>query len=450
MTSKSTCSKNKENKKFNSLNSIVKKLQHISFNKLAVRSGFKQRKERKIKGKDLLIGFILMSLHGRNTYQYWAEQVSLITGKMISKQAIWKKVTPLLTNFLSAVLQESLGKQIALDKSKFGGSSALKNYKRILLQDSTVLALPIWLSRYFPGNVSRGQQKAQLKIQVVYDLLSCRFVHFEITSFTSNDQSKARDILSLATNEDLVIRDLGYFVLECFEELSKRGIHFISRMRYGVKIYDLISGEELNLLKEIKKKKSFDQWVLIGRKKKSKVRLIAIPLTSDQANARRRKARHDRDQRLNHNQEYFKLLSYKIFITTEDKQTLTANEVAQTYCLRWRIESIFKCWKSCFQLQNLIYQTQSLTKERVLAIVYMTLIFILLFQVTICNGILNKLRKGKQYVLSLVRICQYISAHINILLHYNFKDIIPLIIYNCRYDDRKDRLNFNEKMSLLS
>ena len=134
MTSKSTCSKNKENKKFNSLNSIVKKIQHISFNKLAVRSGFKQRKERKIKGKDLLIGFILMSLHGRNTYQYWAEQVSLITGKMISKQAIWKKVTPLLTNFLSAVLQESLGKQIALDKSKFGGSSALKNYKRILLE----------------------------------------------------------------------------------------------------------------------------------------------------------------------------------------------------------------------------------------------------------------------------------------------------------------------------
>ncbi len=62
-----------------------------------------------------------MSLHGRTLSILG---VSLITGKMISKQAIWKKVTPLLTNFLSAVLQESLGKQIALDKSKFGGSSA--------------------------------------------------------------------------------------------------------------------------------------------------------------------------------------------------------------------------------------------------------------------------------------------------------------------------------------
>ncbi|MBK8584724.1 MAG: hypothetical protein IPN88_04515 [Bacteroidetes bacterium] len=99
-------------------------------------------------------------------------------------------------------------------------------------------------------------------------LLSCHFVHFEITSFTSNDQSKARDILSLATNEDPVIRDLGYFVLECFKNY-KRGIHFISRMRYG-EIYDLISGEELNFIKEIKKKKSFDQWVLIGRKKNQK------------------------------------------------------------------------------------------------------------------------------------------------------------------------------------
>lgn len=322
----------------------------------------------------------------------------------------------------------------------------LKNYKRILIQDSTIIALPVWLSRFFPGNVSRGEKKSQLKIQVVYDILSNRFIYFEITAFTTNDQSKAKDLLKLATREDLVIRDLGYFVLDCFDKMNEQSIHFISRMRYGIKIYDLKSGEEINLLQEIKKKKRYDQWVLIGKKQKVKVRLIALPLPEQQASIRRRRARQDRDQRLNHTKEYYKLLSYQLFITTEDKQILSSTQVASIYGLRWRIESIFKCWKSGFQLQKIISQTCSLTKDRVLAIIYMMLIFILLFQVTIYNQVRKATEKIENKLISLLKLCQYITSHFLPFLEQSFRSLMPLIIYHCRYDKRHDRQNFLQKI----
>ena len=82
---------------------------------------------------------------------------------------------------------------------------------------------------------------------MVYDLISNTFVHFEITPFPVNDQSKSKDILSIVRKGDLVIRDLGYFSLACFEKMSNN-ISFVSRIRYGVKIFDIKTGGEINLL----------------------------------------------------------------------------------------------------------------------------------------------------------------------------------------------------------
>ena len=447
MAPKSTGSnKSKGNKNNKEIKSILEKVNHIPFNRLAQERGFKQGREKKISGKTLVIGFLMMSLQGKNTFQNWAEHVSLITGKIVSKQAIWKKVTPLLTSFLSVVLFDALRQQIVLHHKGFKQLDLFKNYKRILIQDSTVIALPIWLSQFFPGNVSRGEIKALLKIQVVYDLLSNRFIHFEITTFRANDQSKAKDMLNLATSEDLVIRDLGYFVLNCFEQMNEKAIHFISRLRNGVNIYELKTEEKINLLKELQKGNGYDKWVLIGEKQKVKGPLVALPLTEEQASIRRRKAKENRDQRLNHTKEYYKLLSYQLFITTEVKRIMTSKQVALTYGLRWRIESIFKCWKSSFHLQKTISQTCSLTKDRVLAMMYLMLIFILLFQVAIYNQAMKALEKKKIVFISLMKLCQFITAHLNLFFEKNFRTLMPLIIYHCSYDKRHDRQNFLEKI----
>lgn len=249
MTPKSTRLKKKQK-----YENIEQKLKNIPFNKYAVKSGFKQRKEKKIKGKTLLIAFFIMAMSGNNTFQHWAEQIGQLIGKPVSKQGIWKRINCQLSRFLSLVLSDVLLQQTSTIQYQVKKYKWLKKYKRILLQDSTVIALPAWLSWCFPGNVSNGEKKAQLKIQAVYDILANHFIYFEITPYTTNDQSKSKDILSIATSDDLVIRDLGYFVLGSFYEMNHEHISFVSRLLYGVKIYDIQTSEEINLFKLLKKK----------------------------------------------------------------------------------------------------------------------------------------------------------------------------------------------------
>ncbi|MEO8150607.1 MAG: IS4 family transposase [Bacteroidia bacterium] len=364
MTSKSTNAN-----QIKTLKSINQKIKNIRFDKHARASGLKKRKAQKITGKTLLIAFMLMALQGNNSFSLWAEKICNITCKTVSKQAVWKKVSRCLTHFLSAILLEALGKQVSTDTTVQLCKSKLKRYKRVLLQDSTVIALPVILSKFFPGNVSRGKQKAQLKIQVIFDLLSNRFIHFEITPYTANDQSKSKDILDIAQQGDLVIRDLGYFSLPCFKEMSNQNFHYISRIKYDVKIFDIETGKEKNLLRILRKEKSFDQWVLIGAEQKVMMRLVILPLSKEQANQRRYKAKHDRDQRFNHDKKHYEMLGYSLLITTESKNVLTPLQVVKAYGCRWRIESIFKCGKSQFHLQKLFPSHVSISKQRAEAII---------------------------------------------------------------------------------
>jgi hypothetical protein len=427
---------------------IEQKLKKIPFNKYALKSGFKQRKNKKVTGKTLLVAFILMAMQGKNSFQHWAEEIGTLKGIKVSKQGIWSRMTDKLTSFLILILKDLMQKQLVYAPLHSFNAKWQTKYNRILIQDSTVIALPSWLSNHFPGNVSKGKKNAQLKIQVVYDIKANQFVHFEITPYTTNDQSKSKDILNIANPGDLVLRDLGYFTLESFHTMYSEQISFLSRLRYGVTIYSPKTGKEIDILNHLKKKGKFDAWVLIGKEKKVLVRLVAQKLTQAQADSRVRKAKNNRDKRLNHSKYYYQLLQYNLFITTEEEKTFSIDQIAQLYQLRWRIETIFKCWKSHFHLQKIIPQKCSLTKERVESTMYMMLIFILLFPVTIYNTVIAIAEKTTDYIISLTKLCKYIACHIDLFFDKELKKLIPLILYHCSYDRRRDRLNFIQKLNL--
>jgi hypothetical protein len=83
------------------------------------------------------------------------------------------------------------------------------------------------------------------------------------------------------------------------------------------------------------------------------VRLLAFPLPQQIADARRRKARKNRDRRARHSKTYFALLSWNIFLSGCDAQTLPIQQASQIYGLRWRIEILFKSWKRHMGLSHL-------------------------------------------------------------------------------------------------
>jgi len=97
--------------------------------------------------------------------------------------------------------------------------------------------------------------------------------------------------------------------------------------------------------------------------------LLATPLLPiNMRLVRRDMVLHSGIWRVHHSKEYYEQLGYSLYITTESEAQFRAEQIAKVYGWRWRIESIFKCWKSQFHLQRLIPQHVSLSKEWVKAI----------------------------------------------------------------------------------
>jgi hypothetical protein len=428
---------------------VLEKLDRIDFNFLAIKSEFKKRKHRKIEAKHLVISFMTMALKGRNTFQLWAEELGILTYQTLSKQAICKRMNQLFVVFLKLLLSEVFSKSIEEASKRARSQGVMKYFKNILVQDSTILCLPQWLKMFYPGNRSRGEVRALIKIQIIVELRSNTIVWFSITPYSKNDQSMSSHILDVAKKGDLVIRDLGYFTLKVFQKMKQQGLCFVSRIKPGVKVFDPITGMEINIAKTLKAKKRIDKWVLAGKEQKLPLRIVAIRLPDNIANEKIRLERKNRDRRLNHSEEYYELMRYNIYLTTEEQDVLSVEQLISVYGLRWRIETIFKTWKSYFHLQELIPCHIKTSKERVESIILLMLVFIIEFQLKIYNlaNVFYQNKEGHSPI-SLAKLSKFIADRVNEIIEMDPKRLLVLIGYYCKYDKRKDRTNYNIKFVL--
>jgi hypothetical protein len=390
-----------------------------------------------------VLGFILCCCKCQNTFSQWAAEIGILSGNSVSKQGLFERISQKSVDFAKSLLEHILCMQMEARKQ----STALFGlFNNVFLQDSTTLRLPKALSFFFAGNTSRGEKKAVARIQSIYNIKHMQFWHFSLCSFTDNDQSAAGLILGYLRQGDLVIRDMGYFVLDNFRKIMDKKAYFISRVKFGVGIFDL-SGNELSLKKLLENKKIKDIQVLMGAGAKLPVRLIMIPLSAKQANEKKRKARADRDKRLNHSKEYFKWLDYTIFITNIEDEKWTAKQVAQAYKVRWKIESIFKTWKSNFNLQKILHN-ECTNVHRVQINIYLLLLFICLFTQKIYHRYTTEIESEHGKIISLVKLSKYLVNNLIAILSLNYQQIKAEIIKHCCYDKRSDRLNMSQLIKL--
>jgi hypothetical protein len=376
-------------------------------------------------------------LNNQYTYSEWAAQISFLSGKPVSKQGLFDRV-----HAGSVALSKGLLQHVLLRKIRSCYPSKIFDcFGRVLLQDSTALHLPQELVNSFPGNRSGGVQKAVAKIQSMLDVKAMRFLHFSLDAFTQNDQSASDRILPIVRKNDLVIRDLGYFSLSVFDQLIKAQAHFLSRLRFGISFTDE-QGKPIRLQKLLRQKRVVDQWVYLGKDKKVRVRLVMIPLPAAEAAEKIRRAKNDRDKRLNHSPLYYQWLRFSVYITTVDEKRWTAAQVYQGYKVRWQIEIIFKSWKTSFHLQDVLHERCTL-EERVKVTIYLLLVFICLFMQKIFVRYKEAIeKKGRQ--ISLLKLANYVVAHFVDL--FTFSDIQwkEMIFLYCCYEKRKKRKNMTD------
>lgn len=427
-------------KSHSKVNVFFRNLDAKTINKIARICEYTKRRSGKISPTALIFGFLLMVSKRRNTFSDWAIEIGLLVGQTISKQSVFERMSLQTESFIKKLLECVMQESLLPGSSKFKG--ILKHFKNVYIDDSTTIHLPDELSDTFPGNVSKGIRKSQAKIHAMFNLTKNNFSFFHLHSFRNNDQSLSGDVLPFLKRGDLCIRDLGFTVLNVMLAFINRGIFFVARKGFNVRVYDVKTKEEINILKTLRKNGFIDAQVLIGKTHQIKCRLVIVPVPRQQSDARKRRARKDRDLRLNHSKYYYELLGYNVFVTNIPLEKCTATEIAQLYKLRWRIEIIFKSWKSCFSLEKLIH-LQCKNESRVKCNIFLMLIYIYLFHVIWLNYYEKQIHKKTEASrLSLLKMANFFCHHFaDILSARNDQLILEQIKKHCLYDTRKDREN---------
>ena len=422
------------------LQSLRQQIQNgIDAEALARSSGFLRRCPRKIPMTDFLVALVALAAESFLTLERVASVIVLATQLSYSKQALHKRLTPAIERFLAQTATALFG-QLPEARSRLRG--LLQPFRRVLLHDSTVETLPDHLAKVFPG--SRNQRKgfAALKIQFITDLLSSEVLHLSLSGFTRNDQAAAPDILEVAQHGDLIIRDLGYFVVRAFQWIIEIGAFFVSRCRTDVNLYEARTGKALNLAAELRRRGSFDSAVLLGSQKVG-VRLVAVPVPEAVANERRRKAKQNRDQRCHPNAQRLFLLGWNLLITNVPRSIWPAKVVAAIYRMRWRIEMIFKAWKSHLGLRQ--FHCRSV---KVLRLSVMTKLLFCVLVYRCCQSLELLCGRTDRHV-SLQRLAR-IMANCACLIEAFLLDVSPERLWehslgqHVFYEQRRDRKNFCE------
>ena len=330
---------------------LNRSLRGVPVSKLARTSGFCRRKARKVGPRAFIQAICLTVLCASPSLQAAAVFASLWGESVVSRQGIWKRIGPRSARFLRGATLALLAVQSHARRLARAGVFA--PFRRVLIEDSTVLPLAPSLAKAFPGGANQsGKKSAAVKIQAVYDLLAGRFLRFALAAFTRNDQAAAGDILSLLRPGDLLLRDLGFFALPVFRSIGQKGAFFLSRLRQQVWI-GTPDGRTLTLLAHLRRHGQFDGPVLLGSQEKLPVRLVAVRVSAATAAERRRRRLQNRDRRLRPTRERLALLGWALMITNVPPEVWDAPTVCKVYRVRWRIEILFKAWKSRFHFAAL-------------------------------------------------------------------------------------------------
>jgi IS4 transposase len=417
---------------------IRAQLDQLPAETLARVAGFLKRTPRKIPIPALLAALVALGAETVLSLERIAAVIGLAAGVSYSKQSFHERLSAKIEEFLARAATALFQHTVRVGDTR----GWLGSFPRVLLQDSTCQPMPERLAKAFPGSRNQRQLKrGLLKLQFITDLVGGAVLHWSLSGFTRNDQAASVDILGVVRRGDLILRDLGYFSLKVFHQLNQLGACFLSRCKHGVNFYDPETGRKLDLARELKAHPHWDGWVLAGEEK-VRVRLVAEPVADALANERRRKARHDRDRRLKPSPDRLFLLGWNVFITNVSAEVWPPKALFWVYRLRWRIEIIFKAWKSHLRYVELNKRNERMVRLSVLTKLLYCMV-VAKFSDTLEAGC------GQQQQVSLLRVarmlgqcaCLFAAAVLRLTPEQWLAHQARAHIF---YEKRPDRKNFYE------
>lgn len=426
----------------------------LKLEELALQSNFYLRSSRKITASSLVFGFYQMKNRGVNSLRNWAVEVGSQIETSVSKQAIDNRLNERTMDYLKLVFQQSMSLKLQPHLSKPVDEELQKLmsfFPRILLHDSTSQKIPASLREHFGGPHSQGNPVATLKVQAVYDFIGQTWIYLDVTPYSKNDQSQSSCIINCCQKGDLVLRDLGYFVLDTLEQLLENQ-WLITKWNNRTGLYQTASTKEkqqVDLLGLLRNKSIVDTNVYVGSKNRIPMRLVARKLPQEQYAKRLESAQKNRHKNANHSATYFELLQWEIYLTNLPQKQFEAAEIAKLYGLRWYIEIFFKAFKSYFHFKRLLAK-EKMTYERTMCTIYLILIEAVYLMLDIYHYIEHQVAKNSNKQISILKFFDLIGHFIPFILQIKcleeLKSIVPQFTAHAVYEKRRKRKNMKEKL----
>jgi hypothetical protein len=428
----------------------------FNINQLAFETGFCKRVPRKITPENFLLSFFLCFSNSHFSIRHWSVNLSRLIGQRVSWQAIDKKIQFVKVNFIKQLFLKVC--ETNLNNIAGQCTGLLQPFKRVLVQDSTLIKMPNSFYQSLSG-VSNGKvKKAITRIQSCIDLVSGKINQVVMCTYSHNDQSFSSTILDLIKPADLVLRDLGYYKISTFKEIAIAGAFFISKFKLSTSLFDNQTDKRVDLLRLLKYYdrngiSTFDFWVTIGFKQKCQVRLCGYKVTPEQALKKRRQMIEARNHKSKISNEAKYFTNWNIFISNIDENTMQLMDVFKVYSLRWSIEMMFKNWKSNLKLDKILFRSKTPNPARPEMLLYLMLLYIALIYRPIYFHMFRIIKEKYNLYLSPMKFSNYMTNNFSMdtIMESNLE--LELIARTCTYDKRKDRCNFSmllEKFILLS
>lgn len=423
-------------------------LQRLGFtqcylNRVAIETGFIQR-FRKLNALDFLT--ILLTSAGKDVVSYNTMASCFLenANKSVFKQALHKAMSKdSFLVFIQRIFNELIREKLRVSKYRFKDK-----FKRIIIQDSTIIKLPKKLFRCYSGVKNGITQVANARIQLALDIKTNVFTLFSIDAYSINDLLAAPR-LSIKSG-DLIIRDRGYCSITEMRRITRCKADFIYRYTHQYKYFDLKSGCVIDMYKLLHNKKKIKVRVRIGTTESEIVTLVAMRVSDQVANYRRRQLKKN----ANHppGKELLRLLSWSIFFTSIEERDLGYEEISELYALRWRIEIIFKSMKSHLNLDKI----HDVPNQQLTFIILAKMILLLIIMQFIYPGAFKEVNRRTGKYVSLHKLVRYIKDNISIA-HKFLKayakvnldpEAIEYLSKYCTYDRRKDRTNYEQEFEI--
>lgn len=286
-------------------------------------------------------------------------------GVHVSNQAIEQRFGEASVRLLRALLDEVVGHMISSDAQV---PELLARFNGVYLQDGTVISLPAQLASSWPRSTQPGQEAA-LRVQGRLDLKSGSLAGLWLQAGREAERSGPALTTPLPVGS-LFLGDMNYFTLSEMRERGKQQQYWVSQAKATLTVSDE-HGQCWDLLSFLRAHESeqIDVDVVVGKRDRLPVRLIAVRVSPEEAQGRRQRG----NSRITHppkgcqapvpgkrkSKEHrqgkrkgkkvsaarLRLADWTIMLSNVPRTLLTVPEALVLLRCRWQIELLWKLWK---------------------------------------------------------------------------------------------------------